>query len=212
MKILAIDTSTKNLNIAVYLEGKVRGIYLENCLKNHSEILLSNVNNLLKDLDLKLSDFDYYCCCVGPGSFTGIRIGVCTVKTFAQIFNKKVLIVNSNELYAYNENDKNGCIISVLNAMNNKLYYAVYKDGLEILEPSICDVADFDKIALKFPGSIISDIDLPEFNIFYARDLNNKFANLSHKKAACNLAIDFSKVEPLYVRLSSAEEKLGCAK
>jgi len=212
MKILAIDTSTKNLNIAVYLNGKVSGVYLENCLKTHSEILLANIDNLLKDLNLKLKDFDYYCCCVGPGSFTGIRIGVCTVKTFAQTFNKMVLAVNSNELYAYNENEKDGFVISVLNAMNNKLYYAVYKGGSEVVKPSICEIGEFKNIALKFPGRIISDIELPGFNVFLVGDLNNKLANLAYKKAARKKAVDFQNVEPLYVRLSAAEEKLGCAK
>jgi len=212
MKILAIDISTKNLNIAVFLDGKVHGIYLENCLKTHSEILLKNLDALLKSLNLKLGDFDYFCCCIGPGSFTGIRIGVCTIKTFAQAFNKKVIAITSNELYAYNESSKNGFIISAVNAMQNKIYYAVYKNGAEIVAPSICEISDFNEIVKKYKGHIVSDLLIPGADVVLVKDLNDKLANLANFKATQNLAVDFLAVEPLYVRLSAAEEKFGCLK
>jgi len=250
MKILAVDTSTKNLNIAIYLYGQVAGAYLEKPINTHSEILLANIDNQLRRSNLALSDFDYFCCCVGPGSFTGIRIGVCTIKTFAQSFNKKVITVNSNELYAYNERDKEGYVISVLNAMNNKLYYAVYNNGSEIVKPSICEIDEFKDIINKYKGEIVSDIlpslkdfefcndgptgvfktnnansadiktveNLDKFTIFANSakfksvrgiDRINNLANLAYQKVLEKKAVDFQKVEPLYVRLSSAEEKFG---
>lgn len=206
MNILAIDTSTKDLNITLNLTGRISGLFLKDCQLTHSEILMKNLDALLKKENIKLLDFDFFACCIGPGSFTGIRIGVTTIRAFAQIFNKPVIAVNSCEMYAYNEYDKNH-IISCVNAMQNKIYYAVYKNGEEIEKSSFIEISNFKQLYDKYNGSlIVSDIEIPGYKTKRPENLNIKLGELSAQKAG--FAVNYAGLAPLYVRLSSAEENL----
>lgn len=207
MKILAIDTSSKNLNIALNLNGEVKGIFIKDCLLTHSEILMKKIDELIFENKLTLKEFDYFGCCIGPGSFTGIRIGVTTIRAFAQVFNKSVIPINSLELFAYNECN-NDHVISCVNAMQNKVYYAVYKDGKEIAAPAFANISDFSEVFNKYSGTIVSDIEIPAIKIKNPENLNFKLAKLSLKKVEKNLFFNYKKLQPLYVRLSAAEENL----
>jgi len=206
MNILAIDTSSKNLNIAFNLNGEVKGVFLKDCQLTHSEILMKTLDGLILENNFSLKDFDCFGCCVGPGSFTGIRIGVTTLRAFAQIFDKPVFSVNSCELQAYNECSKNH-IISCIDAMQNKVYYAVYKSGKVILEPSLAELKDVGKIAAKYKGIIISDVEISGLKTLSPQSLNFKLGKLSAEKAGKNRTFSYKELQPLYVRLSSAEEK-----
>lgn len=207
MKILAIDTTSKNLNIALNLNGEISGVFIKDCQLTHSEILMKKIDELILKQGLNLSDFDFFGCCNGPGSFTGIRIGVTIIRAFAQIFNKSVISINSCELFAYNEYDEN-YVISCVNAMQNKVYYAVYKNGVEVVKPAMSDIKDFDRIAENYKGVIISDVEIPGLKISGPENLNFKLGKLSLEKAEKSMAVGYIELQPLYVRLSSAEENL----
>ena len=105
MKILSIDTSSKVCSVAVLEDNNVivkKDISDE---KTHSQKLMPMIDEVLKSCKLELKDFDLYACCTGPGSFTGVRIGVATVKAFNDVTKVPISSVSSLESLAYNTLD-----------------------------------------------------------------------------------------------------------
>lgn len=91
MKILSIDTSSKICSVAVLEDTDL--IVEKHILdeKTHSQKLMPLIDEVLKSLKLDLSDFDLYACGIGPGSFTGVRIGVSTIKAFCDVTAKPTI-------------------------------------------------------------------------------------------------------------------------
>ena len=101
MNYLAIDTASKIMKVLVHYNGNSK--YYQNAdFKTASTTLMPEIDSLLGELKCTLADMDFYACTIGPGSFTGIRIGMSTVKAFACTTKKSVVAVNSLELLAYN--------------------------------------------------------------------------------------------------------------
>ena len=92
MKILVIDTSTMVSSVALVDEEKIYSEITINAKKNnHSEKLILLIDEVLKSSDVKLEDVDVFGCSVGPGSFTGLRIAISTIKGLAQSLQKPVI-------------------------------------------------------------------------------------------------------------------------
>lgn len=130
MRILAIDTSGPNCSVAVIDEQKIIASFTINIGKTHSETLLPLVDELSKFANLSINDIDVFACCVGPGSFTGIRIGIATIKGFALSLNKPVISVSTLESLTYGIPTFDGLICSVLDARNNNVYAALYEKDI----------------------------------------------------------------------------------
>ena len=95
MKILAIDTCLSAASVSVASEDKVFGLfYIDNKL-THSVKLMPMIKSVLSELDMTIDDIDALACTNGPGSFTGIRIGMATVKGFAMPHDKPIVTVSS---------------------------------------------------------------------------------------------------------------------
>ena len=126
MKILCIDTSSKLCSVAI-LEDKelIKKIELNNGL-THSESLMPNIKNVFEDTKLTINDIDLIVCDIGPGSFTGIRIGIATAKAFSDSLNIPTIGINSLECLAHNIK-KSGIICSIIDCKNNNCYFALYK-------------------------------------------------------------------------------------
>ena len=126
MKILSIDTASNLCTVAV-LEN-------ENCIKeiivddarNHSEKIMPIIEQILQETHLALSDISLFVCDKGPGSFTGIRIGVGTVLAFQDTLNIPCIGISSLEALAYNVK-KDGFICSLIDAKNNNVYFGLFK-------------------------------------------------------------------------------------
>ncbi len=101
MKILYVDTASDKLYIALIGEDKVIS-HREESRLNHSVMLLPVLDALLRENSMTLDDFDYFAANTGPGSFTGIRIGVTTVNAFGFTKGKKIIPVTSFMPFAYN--------------------------------------------------------------------------------------------------------------
>ena len=118
MKILAVDTSSKLCSVAI-LEDKnlIKKLELDNGL-THSETLMPLIQQLLNECSLSLNNIDLLVSDVGPGSFTGIRIGVSSCKAFSDSLNIPCVGISSLEVLAYNiQND--GIICSTIDCKNN---------------------------------------------------------------------------------------------
>ncbi|HDZ77072.1 MAG TPA: tRNA (adenosine(37)-N6)-threonylcarbamoyltransferase complex dimerization subunit type 1 TsaB [Candidatus Omnitrophica bacterium] len=127
MKILGIDTSTKFLALALSVNKKTVFRYRQNLGTRHSVRLLAELNRLLKQNGIKPSDIDLFCVGLGPGSFTGLRISLSTIKAFALGLKKDVLGVSSLDAIAKNVNQQ-GSISVVLDARRGNVYTADYEN------------------------------------------------------------------------------------
>lgn len=194
MNILGIDTSSKKANVCI----KTNNITLDKWIENeitHSEKLLPLIDNTFKEANITINDIDYLACTTGPGSFTGIRIGLSTIKAFAKVINKPIFAISSMDVLAYthNEDTSNFCI-SVIDAKNSRIYYSVYKtDKILINNRSITfleRISDYANdtidIALDNISNVLQNNNLSQNSSIkiigdclsiYEDILNNKFKN-----------------------------------
>ncbi len=130
MKIFAIDTTVKIATAALVDDGKLIAEYSLNT-DTHSTTLLPMIASLLELSGTKVSEIELFAVSAGPGSFTGVRIGVSTIKGFAFSDNIPCVGVSSLEAMAMNFEGIRGMIVPVINARNKMVYSAVFaSDGI----------------------------------------------------------------------------------
>ncbi|MBQ7765123.1 tRNA (adenosine(37)-N6)-threonylcarbamoyltransferase complex dimerization subunit type 1 TsaB [bacterium] len=227
MKILALDTSGPNCSVAVIDENKVIANFNLNIGTTHSQILLPLVDELNKFSNLTLNDIDAFACSIGPGSFTGLRIGIATIKGFAISLNKPVISVPSLVGLAYNVPTFNGIVCTVLDAKNDNVYSALFNVNTnpEMIGDYITDTIDclvdelkkYNKRILFVGDGAVSfkerfENEFGENALFMPHHLNEQTA-ISIAKAALDKAnqneIDtVDNLHPLYLRKSQAERML----
>lgn len=127
MKTLAIDTSTLVAGVAVMDDKRLLGEYIINHKKTHSQRLMPMVEMLLEELELKPADIDVFAVSTGPGSFTGLRIGVTTIKAMAYATSKPVVGVPTLDALAYNILMDGFIVCPIMDARNNQVYTALYE-------------------------------------------------------------------------------------
>ena len=222
MKILSIETSGNVCAVALSEDSKLIKQELINDGNTHSVKLMPLVDKLLTETDTKISEIDLFACDIGPGSFTGIRIGVSTIKAFMDVTDKKAVGITSLENLAYNL-DTEDIVCSLIDAKNNNVYYGFFKKINGIYEKidnlgfdSIENVIEMaiqknkriifigngstiykDMIESKMKETLVL-LD-KEYNELNARNIGLA-ALLKHDKA-----IDSNNLQPIYLRKSSAE-------
>lgn len=146
MKVLGIDTSTKTMSIAVIEDSKI--LCEINFFSNmdHSEKLIDNIKYLLDSNNLNMKDIDLVGVAVGPGSFTGIRIGIATVKGLLEFLNTPVVPVSSLEILARNFSSSKTVAVAI-DAKRDRVYGAIYYYSIKevFLEEGLYDIKDFTK-------------------------------------------------------------------
>ena len=98
---LALDTSFEHLSICITKNEYPLVNFFSSSYRKNSEIIFNIIENLLKNAGIKLDNIDIYVINCGPGSYTGVRIGMAVVKTFAQVFSKPVIPVNSLKSFMF---------------------------------------------------------------------------------------------------------------
>ena len=126
MKILSIDTASDLCTVAVLEKENCIKEIIVNDARNHSEKIMPVIEQALKETNSNLKDIDLFVCDKGPGSFTGIRIGVGTVLAFQDSLNIPCVGISSLEALAYNVK-QNGLICSLIDAKNNNVYLGLFK-------------------------------------------------------------------------------------
>jgi tRNA threonylcarbamoyladenosine biosynthesis protein TsaB len=137
MKALAIDTTNNVLGIAVVDEEKVIGEYITNLKKNHSVRAMPAIERLLSDCDLSPKQLDKIVVATGPGSYTGVRIGVSIAKTMAWSLQIPIVGVSSLEVLAANGRFFPGYISPLFDARRGQVYTGLYEytdEGLVTIE------------------------------------------------------------------------------
>lgn len=153
MKILGLDTSTLMATCAVIEDDILIGEFSLNQNMSHSEKLVPMIKEVLDNLNLKIDDIDLYGVSTGPGSFTGLRIGVATVKGFAHLFDKPLVGVSTLEGLAFNL-PHNEIVVPMIDARRDRVYTGIYtwENGRlkTIMEPDVIEVDDLLKILDKY--------------------------------------------------------------
>jgi tRNA threonylcarbamoyladenosine biosynthesis protein TsaB len=134
MKLLAIDTSTKFLSVAVINGSKVLASYHRRADMSHSSRLMPTIESVLKKAKVKLADIKGLAISIGPGSFTGLRIGATAVKAMAFALKKPVVAVPTLDAIAENAAKFTGLICPVLDAKKEKVYAALYESDSKRLK------------------------------------------------------------------------------
>jgi len=157
MKILGVETTTGILSLGIYDDGKIYEYNLE-LGRRLSSLLAVTIKRILDNLGWEMKEIDYFVCSLGPGSFTGVRIGLSAVKGFAWALNKPVLGISSLDILAKNVPAERGrVIVPLIDAKRGLVYTAFFKnkDGVlkRITPYMLLSPGDFFKKAR--PGSII---------------------------------------------------------
>ncbi|MFA5146162.1 MAG: tRNA (adenosine(37)-N6)-threonylcarbamoyltransferase complex dimerization subunit type 1 TsaB [Candidatus Omnitrophota bacterium] len=161
MKLLAIDTSTDYLSIAVCDGGKVLGRFHRKADMSHSSLLVPMIDRALGKARFKLRDIDGFCISAGPGSFTGLRIGVVTIKALAYSVKKPVAAVPTLDAIAQNAVKFTGVVCPVLDARKNKVYGCLYRsDGRKLKKISKYLLLPAGDLSNKIKEMKIKDIML----------------------------------------------------
>lgn len=200
MNYLAIDTSGKNLTVIVKKEDKEYIFYDKECGVNHSVQLMPRVEELASKADFDFKDADFFACVVGAGSFTGIRIGVATVKALCFAFDKPCLSVTSFDTLAYNKADGN--VLAVIDAKHGAVYACGYKNGEVVFPPSHIKTEEANELSKTYTlvsSEKVSGLETELVSVATGLTcaLQKKFGEVTR---------DLETLQPLYVRKSQAEE------
>lgn len=228
MKILALDTSAVAASAAILSDGKLLSEAYINTGLNHSETVMVLIDNVLKQSSLTLDDIDYYAVTAGPGSFTGIRIGVSAIKGLVFFDNKKCFSVSTPEAIAYSAAIDGFIICPVMDARCMQVYSAAFeKRGDDLirlfddaplkLEELAMKLKEYDKkILLAGDGADIAYKYLSEKG-FDVRKMPEIF-KYQHASSVAFCAWNMynngigpeigSALVPVYLRLSQAEREL----
>ncbi|MDR1243631.1 MAG: tRNA (adenosine(37)-N6)-threonylcarbamoyltransferase complex dimerization subunit type 1 TsaB [Endomicrobium sp.] len=214
MKILSIETSGKTFSIALNENSTTIASFYYEYSRIHSEIIITAIERVLEDTNNSFESIDKFALSVGPGSFTGIRVAMTAIKTFAQILNKPIVAIDTlSILEASLPKIKGIKIIASIDALRNDVYI---KQGKKII---IKNIDLFTKSLKKYNNKIIV---IGSTSIVYKEKLLKELGSLSvslqetmHMPKANVLAtlaykstnnLSYTKVKPLYIRKSWAEE------
>ncbi len=193
---LAVDTSSRYLTVLAQKGEKVCLRHISDCATQHSVILMDEIERALEEVELKPCECDFFAAVTGPGSFTGIRIGIAAVKGFALGCNKPLLGVTSFDLIAYNALDENFAV--AIDALHGHYYVCAYGKGKKItLAPKYMDGNGVRALGLPVYGFE----DLP-FENYKKVDVKNCL----HPAIYAGSDKLSQEICALYVRKSQAEE------
>ncbi len=221
MLLLSVDSSSQASTAALLCDGELLCEYTQNQNKTHSVKMLPMIERMLADVDVSLSDIDVFACGIGPGSFTGVRIGVATVRGFAKTLDKPCVAVNSLEILANNVSCFGGTVIALISARENECYCAMYEKGAEVLSPCVMTVEEIataanEKDTCIFVGDgavcnrekLESLVDSPVFATGKANILSaQSAAEVAVKAAEEQKFTTCEGLVPLYLRKSQAERE-----
>ena len=136
MKILGVDTSTPIGSVGLIDGERFIAEHTLSIVKAHSSRLMPAIDQILRWADLTVHDLDACAVGIGPGSFTGIRIGVGTIKSLCYALKKPIVGVSTLEAIAYNLRYTDRLICPILDARKDEVYGAVFRGGQNLLRKS----------------------------------------------------------------------------
>lgn len=222
MLILAFESSAKAASVALCRDGELVSQSMQCTALTHSRTLLPMAEDMLRNTGLSFSDVDLIACAQGPGSFTGIRIGVATVKGLAWALEKPCAGVSTLEAMAWHGVSAGGCVCSVMDARRNQVYNALFEiksgapsrltpDRAISLSELIDDVRKLDSpVFLVGDGSAITASAFESAGIDFRKAPENLAMQSAWGVAMAAMSAEAGTAEsllPVYLRLSQAERE-----
>ena len=224
MKILALESSAKAASCAVLADGELLASAWQAAGLTHSRTLLPMVEGMLKNSELTMEAMDAVAVAAGPGSFTGLRIGIAAVKGLAWAAEKPCIPVSTLEAMAWPLAHLEGSIVCAMDARRQQIYNAVFladggalerlrEDRALSLEEAAADLAGLDG-----PMTIVGDSAQMCFDFFTARGIDCRLAPVHLRlQSAAGVAlaawrrrtetVSAQELTPVYLRLSQAERE-----
>lgn len=231
MKTMIVDTSSSAASVALFDHKILIGEFLLNTPNTHSQKLMPLVESILEMLHLKIKDLDLIIACEGPGSFTGVRIGLSTVKAFAQPYDIPLLTETSLTMLAAPFKHYDGIIVPVIDAKRSEVYFGEmewenghfikHKEGVEAITELL------ERLILSYPGKpilLVGDAteiykefienhiqSHPQVNISLADENENisKASSLGFLIGSDRDHLTYHDVKANYMRKSQAERDLN---
>lgn len=228
MKILAIDTSATAASVAVVEEDKIIGEYFINTSLTHSQTLIPMAEQLLKSISLSVKELDAVAVNAGPGSFTGVRIGIAAAKGIAFADDLPCISVSTLHSMAYNMLENDCIVCAVMDARCQQVYNAMFringksierltddralsledlKRELERIREKVVLVGDGTSITEKYLNGTLSNV--------VSAPINKRIQNAASTAiVACKIFKDgktmsSDELMPVYLRLPQAQRELN---
>ena len=224
MLVLAVDSSSSTATCALVKNDQILGEINLNSKKQHSVILMDLIDRLLTDYDLTIKDIDAFAISEGPGSFTGLRIGMATIKGLALGSKKPCVSISSLETLAYNAMTFDGIICPIIDALRDNVYTNLYKNVngklTSISEASCSSLEDListlnergEKVIFigdatqKHQARLKEEVKLANFapmNCLYPKA--SSLGELAIERLTNGLTNPLNEFVPVYLRKSQAE-------
>ena len=226
MKILSLDSATQSATCAILDDNKVLGEITFNFKKQHSQILMPMIDDLFNNTGISISDIDAFVASKGPGSFTGLRIGMATIKGLSQGSKKPFVTVSTLDSLAYNLSYTGGIICPILDALRDNVYTALYTfdncdlnqisdhvnisidELINILKEKNCSITFVGDGVPKFKEKLVAH--LPNIR-FAPAHLNlakaSSLGELGLKLLSRGIKDDIYAAIPIYLRKPQAERE-----
>lgn len=165
---LYIDTSDKDVSIAIIKDNILLNEITKTIPSEHSIYTVPYLKEVLDNCNLEPNDVDNIMVVNGPGSFTGVRIGITVAKTYAYILNKEIRVISSLKALALSTNDK--YILSLINAKHNNYYLGLYDNEYnEIIKEQFNNTNKVIELINKYNPTIVSNSDITINNNNYSK-------------------------------------------
>jgi len=211
LKILGIDTSSKFLSLALAEEKNVIMEERHFLDRRHSSLLVPKIKEMLKVAEFSIDDIDVFVVGLGPGSFTGLRIGVSAVKGFGIATKKPCIGIASIDAMALNAGVASGVVVPIIDAKRENVYSAVYKKGVKRSKYLLLRIDDLMK-KIKGPAVFLGDAinlyreKIEKYNkkaVFLEEECwypcSSNLIKLAIGKLKKNKKYDLGKLKPIYL-------------
>jgi tRNA threonylcarbamoyladenosine biosynthesis protein TsaB len=226
MKILSLDSATESATCAILDDNKILGEITFNYKKQHSVILMPMIDELFNNTGINISDIDGFVSSKGPGSFTGLRIGMATIKGLSQGTKKPFVTISTLDSLAYNLAYTSGIICPILDALRDNVYTALYTfdnyqltrtsdymnvsidELITMLKDKNCNISFVGDGTFKFKERLMENLTKINFapshlNLAKASSLGELGLNLLSK----GIEDDIYGSVPIYLRKPQAERE-----
>lgn len=232
MKVLAIDCSATAASAAIASDDKILASSYTNVGLTHSQTLVPIINSTLENAQLKLDDIDCFAINAGPGSFTGVRIGVAALKGITAFKEDNCIATSTLESMAYNYVGVRDCIVvAAMDARCSQVYTAVFK----VRGDSVVRLTEDDAILIDELCDILNSLDIKSDEIVFVGDGAKLCYDALHERlpgakpapshliyqnaasvaklaltqiAAGDKPVSSEKILPIYLRAPQAEREL----
>ncbi len=228
MKLLGVDSTATAASVAVMSDGKLLAVNFSNTGLTHSQTLLKMVDDSLSTACMKISDIDAFAVSVGPGSFTGVRIGTSLVKGMAQPLGKKCVSVSTLEAIAKPLENTGVYAVSVMDARCNQVYTAQFDceeglkrmtedeaisisdltESLKTIDKKIVLIGDGARLCFDKMKDDIPAITIAPLNIRYQSAASVALIADEKINSQEECLVEAAQLLPDYLRLSQAEREL----